>query len=219
MHTKKIAFTLLNTLLIAGTLGALGYEVKLLSGPLPQAIAQEDPAADPAAAGDAAPADGQADAADAPVNPADQKCKDRLQEFMDSKKVEFGEFINEHFRSPQPTSILIPVAIERLRQYRVDVRKKNAEYFPAQGSSTSQAGGQSSSCEEAMNNDFTIMKELLRQHIVSNAYAKKATRLLDAYKALNSKLEKLNFTVAEMYGYFGAFSQKLPCFATKCVKG
>lgn len=213
INSKKIALVLLNGFFIATTLGALAYEVKLLSGPLPQATAQVEGEAPPPAA----PVDGAA--VDSPPDPADLKCKERLQDFMDVKKVEFGEFINQHFRSPQATSVLIPVAIERLRQYRVEVRTKLKEFFPAQGSTTTSAGGQSGSCEEAMNNDFSLMKELLRQHIVQNAYAKKATRLLDSYKTLNGKLEDLNFTIAEMYGYFGAFSQKLPCFATKCVKG
>lgn len=151
-------------------------------------------------------------------SPDDVKCIAEMQDFMRDKKIEFGTFINEHFRSEKPTSELIPVAVERFRQYREEVRERIAEFLPANRAEASAALAEGA-CQTIVDRDFLAVKSLLRQHILSNAYAKKSTRLIDKYKEINAKLQKLNFTIAQMYGYFASFSQKLPCYATKCVKG
>lgn len=151
----------------------------------------------------------------------EKKCVNELKNFMADKQVEFGEFINQNFRSDKPTSELLPKAIEKYRQYRAEVREKAQELMKdsALGKKTADAAiKEAPACTKAVEEDFTIMKELLKQHVANNAYAKKSTRLLDQYKFLNSRLGELNFTIAQTYGYFAALSQRLPCYAKKCVK-
>lgn len=151
----------------------------------------------------------------------EKKCVNELKNFMADKQVEFGEFINQNFRSEKPTSELLPKALEKYRQYRAEVREKAQTLMKdsALGKLTADAAAKEApACAKAVEEDFTIMKELLKQHVANNAYAKKSTRLLDQYKFLNSRLGELNFTIAQTYGYFAALSQKLPCYATKCVK-
>lgn len=160
----------------------------------------------------------QAQGAPAALTPDDLKCINQMKDYMADKKDEFGAFINEHFRSEKPTSELIPAAVFRFRQYREEVRKRIAEFLPANRAEASAALSERA-CQTIVDQDFIAMKSLLRAHILSNAYAKKSTRLIDKYKEINGKLQKLNFTIAQMYGYFASFSQKLPCYATKCVKG
>lgn len=146
------------------------------------------------------------------------KCLRALQTFAHQKHIEFGQFINTHFRSEKPTSELIPTAIERYRLYKKEIREHIAKFFPQDKTLSTAALQERPQCERAAEEDFKIIKELLYQHITENAYSKKSTRLLDTYKRINTGLEKLNFTIAQMYGYFSALSQKLPCYATKCVR-
>ena len=169
---------------------------------------------------DVAPADAPAvvDAAEEEAALEQSVCAKQLKGFLAEKRVEFGQFLNTHFRSSKPTSELTAPVIELFRQYRSEAQKKVDGFLPLKGATGAQAATETKACEQAMKDDFTVMKELIRNHILENAYAKKSTRMLDKYKEINSKLEKLNFTIAQMYGNFAALSQKLPCYATKCVK-
>lgn len=146
------------------------------------------------------------------------KCVEMMNDFITDKQIEFGKFMNTHFQSSKPTSELIPGAIERYRQYRADIRAQIDGFFPANKVPLDVAAREKPTCERAAEEDFEIIKDMIRQHILSNAYAKKSTRLIDKYKLINEKLGRLNFSIAQMYGYFGALSQKLPCYADKCLK-
>ena len=61
-----------------------------------------------------------------------------------------------------------------------------------------------------------VIREVLKQHVIQNAHAKKTTRLLDEYKDINTKLTDLNFQMAQMFGYFESFGAKLPCVTAQC---
>lgn len=156
-------------------------------------------------------------AAEIPSSDVGSICVTQLRDYLIPKEVEFGQEMNQHFRSPKPTSELIPFAIERFREFRADARAEMVKFLP-HGQTITAAQAERSQCDKALREHFQIVKDLLRQHIVSNAHAKKSTRLLDKYKQINEKLERLNFTIAQTYGYFAALSQKLPCYASKCVK-
>ncbi len=147
------------------------------------------------------------------------RCVTRMKDFMAVKSVEFGEFINLHFRSGSSTSELIPSAIERYRAYRKEIMGEMNRMAPVSSQTASAAMNERPPCEKAVKTELALMKQLLSQHISENAYAKKSTRLIDKYKNINKKLEELSFTIAQMYGYFGALSGRLPCYATGCIKG
>lgn len=180
---------IVNTLLIFTIIGTLLFEAHILTQ------AQDTP----------------------PSTDIGTKCVTQLRDYLVLQEVEFGQFINEHFRSPKPTSELVPTAIEKFREFRADAKAQMVKYLPHE-QIVGAAIRERTQCEDAMQEHFRIMTDVLRQHMISNAYAKKSTRLLDKYKQINSKLEKLNFTIAQTYGYFAALSQKLPCYATKCNK-
>ncbi|MBI4994292.1 hypothetical protein HZC21_01450 [Candidatus Peregrinibacteria bacterium] len=210
--SKKI-LKWINGFLIFAIIFSLAVEAVLVTRIIttPQAAAQEETPA--------APAEEEVPAEDANAIEAEKKCANEIKAFMAGKQIEFGEAINQHFRSGKPTSELIPAAIELYRQYRAQAREKAKVLMnqSATGKKTfTSATAEKPACEKAVEEDFAIMKDLLRQHISQNAYAKKSTRLLDQYKILNSKLGELNFTIAQTYGYFAALSQKLSCYATKC---
>ncbi|MEK9132781.1 MAG: hypothetical protein AAB606_03695 [Patescibacteria group bacterium] len=187
----------------------LAYEVRLLA-PAGNVTAQDAPQNPPAAAGEAAQPE---------IAPLDYtgRCVTHMKTFMEKRRIEFGDFINTHFKSAKPTSDLIPSAVERFREYKNSVKTEMESFLPYSQTTTA-ANQERTACEAVMKEELQIMKELLMQHITENAYAKKSTRLIDKYKEINGKLEKLSFTMAQTYGYFGALSQKLPCYATNCVK-
>lgn len=200
----------INALLILSTITVLGFEAHLLTR------AQE---------GDGAPDSTEADEEtgdDAAAQPEQEnaeikRCIKDMREFTSGRREEFGEFMNTHFRSAKPTSELIEAAMKHYELYRKDVRGHLSAFLPKEG--TVHQGQIVPECEKELQDDFFVMDEMIKGHIVANAYAKKSTRLLDKYKELNQKLERLNFTIGQMYGYFGSLSQKLPCFPTQCSKG
>lgn len=211
-HTKKINFIILNRIIIAGLLIAGSVEVVLLSTPQgvePVVQAQEGGAA------------AQTEASNG-VLPSDvaNACVSHMKNFMFDEKQKFGKFINEHFRSKEPTSVLIPAAIEEFRKYRQTAREEISKFNASKGKGLSQEAAivENDSCNKAIEEDFVLMKVIIRTHIEENAVAKKSTRLLDKYKQINEKMDKLNFTIGQMAGYFGTLAQKLPCYASKCVK-
>lgn len=213
-------FRIINNILILAILSTFALEVVLLTRVSDKATvsAVND-------GGDAGGADGGGAAAD--TSSADQqftqdqssKCITRMKDFMRGKQMEFGEFMNTHFRSDKPTSELIPPAIERYRRYREDVRNEMKKFSPIGRTEISAANSEDPACQKAVNEDFMLIKEVMRGHVMENAYAKKETRLLDKYKQINKKLDNLNATIGQMAGFFGTFAQKLPCYATKCIKG
>lgn len=210
---KNRLISFINIVVILATVALAGvelFEIRLLT--LAQTNSPQD-------------AEGTSDSGKVPeevqqfARDAASECVKQITPFLAQQQAEFGEFINSHFRSNKPTSVLVVTAIERFRQYRAEALARMEKFLPKDATVAAGASAERAACSEALDEDFKIMKELIRQHIVENAYAKKTTRLLDKYKEINEKLSKLNFTIGQMYGYFGTLSQKLPCYATKCVKG
>lgn len=197
---------LINILLTVATVGLLFFEVHLLT----QAVGPGDAAAE-------TPADASETPAAISSGKPDQ-CLARMDDFLKKRISEFGMFINSHFRSDKPTSVLIDIAIERYRQYRMEVAEELNSFTPEKGKAIGTPQAISDACKKLVADHTQIVENELRDHIVKNAYAKKSTRLLDRYKAINDQLSKLNFTIAQTYGYFGTLAQKLPCYATECVK-
>ncbi|GEM_PF-6435258 len=202
----KKGIKIINFFLILAILGVLTLEARLLF-----VQAQDAPAGDAGASAE------DSDSA-TPEKDVSGKCAEQIKNYMAIQKVEFGQFMNEHFQSAKPTSELIPAAIEKYREYRAGIMQKVDGFIPEGGKLATSANEEKEGCKKAVAEDFQLMRELIRQHVTENAIAKKSTRLLDKYKVLNEKLEKLNFTIAQTYGYFAALAQKLPCYATSCAR-
>lgn len=146
------------------------------------------------------------------------KCTAQMKDYVVIKQLEMADFINTHFQSPKPTGDLIAMAVDEYARIRDDIRKREKEFFPIGKTTSAAAISEKPACDKYVEENLTAMKEMLRQHIMNNAYAKKSTILVDKYKRINEKLGTLNFTIAQTYGYFSALSQKLPCYAKSCTK-
>ncbi len=120
----------------------------------------------------------------------------------------FAEFMTTHFRNDAPSSTLLPQAIDRFKIFATTLYSIVDKAPPElQGS-----------CRTYVSSILAAYKQIFKMHVTANAQGKKATNLINSYKEINSKLEELNFKVAQMYGYFLTFSKKLPCYAKECVK-
>lgn len=206
---QKITIKIINAFLILLILGVIGFEIRLLTR------------AEDAPGGDAAPAaegDAEGEEAEAPPIPEDRTCENHMKNFMAAKNMEFGQFLDEHFSSKKPTSELINAAVERYRQYKAEISAETAKFSPKEGKDLATGSPKITLCQTAVRENFAIIRDLFRQRAKANASAKKSTRLLDKYKEINEKLDKLNFTIAQTYAYFAALSQKLPCYAKKCIR-
>lgn len=212
--------TVFHALLISLTVALLIVEAQLVfGGGFDSVFAQNAgnaPANAPAPAApaaDAAPAPTTVDAATASEQ---LQCPTQMAPVFEQKRKEFAEFVNEHFKSKKPTSELVADAVERLRQYRDEVRSSMKKYTPVGNRNATVVAAENGACRVQADKEYKIVKDLLANHIQENAYAKKSTRLLDAYKDINSQLDAMNFDVAKMYANFSIFSQKLPCYAQQC---
>lgn len=211
-HLKGI----INSLLLVMTVVLLVIESQLLSSSSIEEIFAQAPENQPAA-NQQAPNQLKPSLLDEEVRREEElQCVSVMRPFMEQKREQFSIFINQHFRSKQPTSVLIPVAIERLRQYRDEVTIKMESFGPISGKAATVVTREDSACRAVVEEDFGHVKELLQNHILENAYAKKTTRLLDTYKQINEQLGALNFNVAELYANLSTFAQKLPCYAKQC---
>lgn len=213
LNFKHRIISVLNVLVILATIGLVGselFEVRLLTKAQTEAPKEAPVVAD----SEKIPEEAQKFSRD-----NTSECVTQLTPFLAQQQGEFGEFMNSHFRSNKPTSVLIVTAVERFRQYRIEALLRMEKFLPKETTVISGASAERTACSGALEEDFKVMKELIRQHIMENASAKKTTRLLDKYKEINEKLSKLNFTIGQMYGYFGTLSKKLPCYATNCIKG
>ncbi len=220
-HLRSIFHAMLITLTVA----LLVVEAQLVFGGGFLRVFAQNPGGGAPAAGEPAPAPAGAEAdpgapapttADEATLAEQQQCLTFMRPTMESKRKEFAEFINEHFKSKDPTSDLIPVAVERLRQYRDEVRAEIKKFGPVANRNATVVAAENGACIAAANKEFKMVKELLQNHIQENSYAKKSTRLLDKYKEINSQLDAMNFDVAQMFANFSIFSQKLPCYTREC---
>lgn len=192
----KNGIKIINALLVIFIVGVLLFEVRLLTR---------------------AQGDGAAVASEVAQRDKSDQCLNHMQSYMAAKKVDFAAFMDENFRSDKPTSALVDSAIAKYRQYRKDINIEILTFTPEANKTMQVAISENPKCATSVTEDLELMRAMIRQHIMQNAYAKKSTRLIDKYKEINGKLEELNFTIAQMYGYFGALSQKLPCYTEECT--
>ncbi|PIQ77580.1 hypothetical protein COV82_03700 [Candidatus Peregrinibacteria bacterium CG11_big_fil_rev_8_21_14_0_20_46_8] len=144
-------------------------------------------------------------------------CRERIKNFAEGQRNDFGEFMNQHFAQSRPTSDLIGEAMERYRAYRKALQEEVARYGREGGAAFGSTSADISGCPQVLEEEFQLLESIIRQHILQSAYAKKSTLLLKKYQRINEQLETLNFSVAELLGNFGSFAQKVPCYTEKCT--
>ena len=166
-------------------------------------------------------------------------CYSNLTAAMDLQLIEFMKFLDETFRSKHSNSSLINIAIARFTEYRLALNDLFAKIPPSFGYDSPTAATDLNTedqslqifeknyertetiayarCKELMDDYVKKARELMIEHIKNNTAQKKTIMIIEKYESINNKLQDLNFEIAQMYGYFTTFKDKLPWINTKCV--
>lgn len=200
MQNHKLKIQIVNAVVVIMTIGLLLFEASFF-------VSAQNP---PATGGEGVVA---------PEESSSSRCTVYMYRFLSAKQEELAQFINQTFRGGQPTSELIPLATQRLRQYRSDALKELEKFTPEDSHDFKATIDEKRICKQQVDDDYDTAIQLVRQHVVQTARVKKSMMLLTKYKQINNRLGTLNATIAQMAAYFSTFAQQLSCFATKCSKG
>ena len=151
-------------------------------------------------------------------------CRETLVPLYDIEAMQFLLFLEENFQNKASSSSLTNIAIARYIDYKNDIldvfNEQVTPHVLRRGEANLHADESAAyeHCYEITDSYIDLMKQRMIMHIKDNNYQKKTIILVDKYKSINDGLADLNFAVAEMYGYFMTFRNKLPGFLTECIK-
>lgn len=149
-------------------------------------------------------------------------CRYTLTPLFDIELKEFFDFLEANFQNKSSNSSLMNIAISRFRDFKENLNHYYAELNPSAdaGDGTENFKAASAaylSCGKIRDEYFSLAKKMMIDHIKSSSAAKKASIMLEKYQAINSRLRDLNMEIAQLYGYFMAFKEKLPGFLQQCL--
>ena len=169
-------------------------------------------------------------------------CLGNLIATMDLEFIAFQTFMDETFRSKSSNSSLTNIAIAKFTEYRLALEDIFAQINPAihYDSSSNEGSGGSvdenisfgiqvkydsstdnaaySACFNAMETYVENGRNMMIEHIKNSTAQKKTMMILEKYESINEKMRDLNFEIAQMYGYFLTFKDKLHWINGKCVQ-
>lgn len=150
------------------------------------------------------------------------QCRQALVPLFDIELKEFFEFLETNFQNKSSNSSLTNIAIARFRDYKRNLNNYFAELNPAYGAEQSTetykaANANYLTCSKIKDEYFELAKKMLIDHVKTTSAEKKASLMLEKYQAINGKLRDLNVEIAQLYGYFMAFKEKLPGFLQQCI--
>ena len=170
-------------------------------------------------------------------------CLGYLTKAMDIQFIAFQTFLDETFRTKSSNSSLTNIAIARFTEYRMALEELYASINLAVAyeskSNEGEEGGTIdedisfgisvrydssvdnaayTACYNAMQEKIQEGRDLMVQHIKNSTAQKKTMMILEKYESINSKMRDLNFEIAQMYGYFLTFKDKLHWINGKCVQ-
>lgn len=150
-------------------------------------------------------------------------CEATLAELYDIETMEFLKFLEQNFQNKSSTSSLSNIAIARFNQFKTTLdghlEVLSTQILFASSLSPNYAFEYMAyvKCSELTGTYIARAKEQLLLHIKNTAVQKKATMLLEKLQVINSKLRTLNLRIAEFYGFFATFKNKLPGFLSDCL--
>lgn len=144
-------------------------------------------------------------------------CRSNLSKAFDMELYDYFKFLESNFQNKSANSSLSNVAIARYRDYKLAIEDLFILIKPVEGVYQQQQAAYLD-CVVIKEEYLQVAKDKLISHIRKNSAQKKTVVLLEKYQAINSKLRDLNVEVAEMYGYFMTFKEKLPGFLRECIQ-
>lgn len=172
--------------------------------------------ADDTVSSDSGPAVDSTVPADPQVAAADQSCVTGMEPIFQQEKTALITFLNSNFKNDQPNSALLPAAFAALQNYRAHILQK-AGQFAVQSQTQSHALDELTTCNERIQEEFTIADAAFASFIKTHTSIKRSTALKTRLSQINGKLQTLQTLTARLTGYFTTFSHKLPGFVSQCL--
>lgn len=151
------------------------------------------------------------------------ECRKTLTSAYDLEIQAFLEFLEANFQNKSSNSSLTNIAISRYAELKTrmeDLYQLLTPNLPA-GSSSAEYQFELAAyetCSDIKTTYIAAAKQKMIEHIRNTSAQKKTTVLLEKYQAINNELRDLNLALAQMYGFFGTFKEKLPSFTQYCQK-
>lgn len=148
---------------------------------------------------------------------ATASCSKSFPAFADQERTKFIEFMNAHFKNNAPNSYLLPVAMDKLKDYKAMLRKKANSFYTDVSKSQSDVLDELNACGKLLQTQMDIADGVFQSHVQDTAYSKRSTALAEKLRSINGKLKSLNDLFGELDGYFTSFSNKLPGYTQACI--
>ena len=150
-------------------------------------------------------------------------CRQKLVPIYDLETIQFLTFLEDHFQNKSSSTTLLNTAIVRYRGYKTDLESHFQKIQPVASSYSDvkvyeQYFNAYTTCEQLTTAYLEMAKDSLIAHAQRTSNQKRTTILIEKYKSINDKMRDLNFEIAQMYGHFLTFENKLPGFTQQCIQ-
>lgn len=151
-----------------------------------------------------------------------EACRNNVVPFVEREEEVFFQQMNQHFQNRSDNSNLIGLAMELLQAHRQKLtRQLETHNVPEANRPIVDQQKELFACEQFVKEHLLTAQDALKRHIVGTSQAKKTTRLMEKYKAINTKLRKFNGEVGELLGYLKAMQNlgNSECFYLRSCVG
>lgn len=146
-------------------------------------------------------------------------CYENLVTSYDLELVQFMKFLEGNFQNKSATSSLVNIAISRYSEFKTKLESLFATLNSVASTGTSNDELTAYvGCAKIKDVYIELAKEKMIEYIKNNQSQKRSSIMVEKYKAINGKLNKLNIEIAKMYSYYMTFKEKLPWFTRECVR-
>jgi len=144
-------------------------------------------------------------------------CLTGMRPFIDQKNKEFREYLQANFQNKSTNSSLLDLALKRFELYKNDLMNKYMTYPFQPGFSLAAEVTGSLSCYQQMQTEIALSEALLKEYFTTTSNLKTSSALMQKLKTINKQLDQLAVAVAQMYGKYETFNNKIPCIIEKCI--
>jgi len=144
-------------------------------------------------------------------------CLKEMPAFLEQKNKELQEYLKTNFQNKSTNTSLLDLALTRFQLYKNDLMNKFMTYSGQAGLSLVSEAMGSMSCYQLIQTDISLNEELLKKYFTQTSTIKTSSALMEKLKTINSKLDKLATSVAQMYGKFETLNNNVPCIIENCI--
>lgn len=157
------------------------------------------------------------------ITPIQGRCYQDLELYIQDRKIEFNDFLKDHFANNSANDDLIEVAVLKYEAFRRDINQKKEELFLAEIQKTENSKNldfisySEAKCDDIITDNLNETYTVMRTLAVENSNLKTTDFLIDSYKHMNEKLEVLNEDFIRFQASFDDFKDKV-IFTEQCIQ-